>query len=67
MPCPIGYVRGKSGLAKLTAKQVKKARKDYAAGKATQTELSVRLGISQTSVNALLQGKTYRWCLEKAA
>lgn len=46
--------------AKLSVAQVQEARALYAAGGISQAELGKRYGVEQTTMGAILRGKTYR-------
>jgi transcriptional regulator with XRE-family HTH domain len=46
--------------AALTPAQVRVIRREYRAGKTTTRELSVRYGVSQSTISNILRGKVYK-------
>lgn len=55
-----GSVRGEQqGLAKLTATDVRTARKQYATGKFTVLQLALKLGVSRSTLRSAIKGETW--------
>jgi hypothetical protein len=48
-----------NGQAKLTAENVRDARRSYTSGE-TQASIAVRLGVSQTAISSIVRGRTWK-------